>query len=81
MYALAAHVYPTAIRASGVPSAAAIGRVGGIFSSIFGATIIGMGAGAYWGFVAVSMVIAFCRAGARGKAFPGSWPRRAAEGR
>jgi AAHS family 4-hydroxybenzoate transporter-like MFS transporter len=58
MYALAAHVYPTAIRASGVAYAAGIGRVGGIFASVFGATIIGMGVGAYWGFVAVSLLIA-----------------------
>jgi AAHS family 4-hydroxybenzoate transporter-like MFS transporter len=59
MYALAAHVYPTPIRASGVAYAATAGRVGGIFSSVFGATIIGMGAGAYWGFVAICLVIAF----------------------
>ena len=63
MYALAAHVYPTAIRASGVAYAAAIGRVGGIFTSVFGATIIGMGAGTYWGFVAVSL-LSRVRAGA-----------------
>jgi AAHS family 4-hydroxybenzoate transporter-like MFS transporter len=71
MYALAAHVYPTAIRASGVAYAAAIGRVGGIFSSIFGAMIIGMGAGAYWGFVAVAMVIAFAGLALVGRHFPG----------
>ena len=70
MYALAAHVYPTAIRASGVAYAAAAGRVGGIFSSVFGATIIGMGAGAYWGFVAVSLVIAFGGLALVGRHFP-----------
>ena len=40
MYALAAHVYPTSVRASGVAYAATIGRVGAIFSSLFGAAII-----------------------------------------
>lgn len=70
MYALAAHVYPTAIRASGVAYAASLGRVGGILSSIFGATIIGMGAGAYWGFVAVAMVIAFVGLALVGRHFP-----------
>jgi AAHS family 4-hydroxybenzoate transporter-like MFS transporter len=59
MYSLAAHVYPTAVRASGVAYAAAIGRVGGIFSSIFGAAIISAGAGAYWGTLAASMACAF----------------------
>ena len=58
MYALAAHVYPTTVRASGVAYAAAMGRVGGILSSIFGAAIIGAGAGAYWGTLAVSMACA-----------------------
>ena len=75
MYALAAHVYPTAIRASGVAYAAAVGRVGGIFSSVFGATIIGMGAGAYWGFVAISLVIAFVGLALVGRHFP-QWPQR-----
>jgi AAHS family 4-hydroxybenzoate transporter-like MFS transporter len=70
MYALAAHVYPTGIRASGVAYASAAGRVGGIFSSVFGATIIGMGAGAYWGFVAVSLVIAFVGLALVGRHFP-----------
>jgi AAHS family 4-hydroxybenzoate transporter-like MFS transporter len=70
MYALAAHVYPTAIRASGVAYAAAIGRVGGIFTSVFGATIIGMGAGAYWGFVAVSLLIACGGLALVGRHFP-----------
>jgi AAHS family 4-hydroxybenzoate transporter-like MFS transporter len=59
MYSLAAHVYPATVRASGVAYAAAMGRVGGILSSIFGAAIIGAGAGAYWGTIAVSMTCAF----------------------
>jgi AAHS family 4-hydroxybenzoate transporter-like MFS transporter len=58
MFALAAHVYPTAVRASGVAYAAAVGRVGGVLSSTFGSAIVGMGAGAYWGLLAASMLIA-----------------------
>jgi MFS transporter, AAHS family, 4-hydroxybenzoate transporter len=59
MYALAAHIYPTSVRASGIAYAAGIGRAGGIVSSIGGAAIIAAGPGAYWGTLAVSMVIAF----------------------
>ena len=59
MYALAAHVYPTAVRASGVAFAAAVGRVGAIVSSLLGAVIIGAGAGAYWGTLAAAMICAF----------------------
>jgi len=59
MYALAAHVYPTAVRASGVAFAAAVGRVGAIASSLSGAAIIGAGAGAYWGTLAAVMLCTF----------------------
>ena len=57
LYALATHVYPTSVRASGVAYAAAIGRVGGLVSSLFGAVIIGAGAGAYWGSIGVAMLL------------------------
>lgn len=59
MYALAAHVYPTSVRATGVAYSAAIGRVGGILSSLFGAAIIQSGASTYWYALAIAMVIAF----------------------
>ena len=59
MYALATHVYPTAVRASGVAFAAAVGRVGAIASSLSGAAIIGAGAGAYWGTLAAVMLCTF----------------------
>jgi AAHS family 4-hydroxybenzoate transporter-like MFS transporter len=59
MYALAAHVYPTAVRASGVAFAAAVGRVGAIVSSLLGAAIIGAGACAYWSTLAAAMVCTF----------------------
>ncbi len=37
MYALAAHVYPTEIRATGVGTAAAVGRIGAVLSGYVGA--------------------------------------------
>jgi AAHS family 4-hydroxybenzoate transporter-like MFS transporter len=59
MYALAAHVYPTSVRATGVAYAATIGRVGGLLSSLFGASIIQAGTKTYWFVLAISMVFAF----------------------
>jgi AAHS family 4-hydroxybenzoate transporter-like MFS transporter len=58
MYALAAHVYPTAVRASGLAYAAAVGRTGAIFSSLFGALLIQGGPIAYWSTLAAAMVFA-----------------------
>jgi AAHS family 4-hydroxybenzoate transporter-like MFS transporter len=43
MYALAAQMYPTAIRATGVGSAVAIGRTGAILSSYAGAWVLDAG--------------------------------------
>jgi AAHS family 4-hydroxybenzoate transporter-like MFS transporter len=43
LFALASHVYPTRVRASGVACAAASGRVGGMLSSFAGAAIIQAG--------------------------------------
>jgi AAHS family 4-hydroxybenzoate transporter-like MFS transporter len=40
MYALAAHVYPSMIRATGVGTAAAVGRIGAILSGYAGAWAI-----------------------------------------
>lgn len=58
MYALAAYVYPTSIRATGVAYSSAIGRVGGLLSSLFGAHIIQAGTASYWQSLAVAMVFA-----------------------
>jgi len=59
MYVLATHVYPTSVRATGVAYAAAVGRAGGILSSLFGAAIIHAGAEAYWYALAIAMLCAF----------------------
>jgi AAHS family 4-hydroxybenzoate transporter-like MFS transporter len=58
MYALAAHVYPTRVRATGIAYAATLGRLGGLVSSLIGASFIRAG-GAYWYALAISMVFAF----------------------
>ena len=60
MYALAAHVYPTPIRATGVACAAAMGRIGGILSSLAGSAVIGAGPRAYWASLAAAMIVAMC---------------------
>jgi AAHS family 4-hydroxybenzoate transporter-like MFS transporter len=57
MYALAAHVYPTEVRATGTATAAAIGRSGAILSSFTGAAVIQAGSGAYLGLLALSMAL------------------------
>lgn len=59
MFALAAHVYPTAVRASGVAYAAAIGRIGGVISSLFGAVLIQAGPVVFWWAMAAAMVVVF----------------------
>jgi len=58
MYALAAHVYPTSIRATGVAYSSAMGRTGGLLASLFGSHIIQVGPAAYWESLAVAMVVA-----------------------
>jgi AAHS family 4-hydroxybenzoate transporter-like MFS transporter len=56
LYALAAHVYPTKVRASGVAAAASIGRLGAILSSFTGALIIQAGSASYLRVLAVSLI-------------------------
>src|SRR5262249_51385397 len=43
MYALAAHVYPTAIRATGVGTAVAVGRIGNVLASYVGSFALDVG--------------------------------------
>lgn len=79
MFALAAHVYPTRIRASGVACAASMGRVGGILSSLSGSAIIGMGAGVYWGAMAGAMTLAFAGLALVRRHIPASVPSELVE--
>jgi AAHS family 4-hydroxybenzoate transporter-like MFS transporter len=67
---LAAHVYPTKVRASGVALAAAVGRVGGILSSFTGASIIQGGHSVYFRLLAASMICTFIGLAVVRKHFP-----------
>lgn len=55
MYALAAHVYPTAFRATGVAAALTVGRVGSILSAFLGAAALGGGGAAYFNVLVLFM--------------------------
>ena len=58
MYALAAHVYPSAVRATGVGSAAAFGRIGAILSGYVGSWAIDAGGTRqFFMTIAVSLVV------------------------
>ena len=60
MYALAAHVYPSAVRATGVGTAVSFGRIGAVLTGFLGSWAIGRGgASAFFGLVAVMMVSTF----------------------
>jgi AAHS family 4-hydroxybenzoate transporter-like MFS transporter len=60
LYALAAHVYPTTVRATGVGTAVAFGRVGGVLSTYAGAMALGVGGSrAFFTLMAGSMAVVF----------------------
>jgi AAHS family 4-hydroxybenzoate transporter-like MFS transporter len=57
MYALAAHVYPGAVRATGVGTAFAFGRIGAILSGYAGSWAIGYrGSASFFGLIAAAML-------------------------
>jgi len=59
MFALATHVYPTPVRSSGVAYASAIGRTGGVISSLFGAVLIQAGPVVFWWAMGAAMIAVF----------------------
>jgi len=60
MYALAAHVYPTSIRATGVGTAVGFGRIGGVLSPSVGQMALDSGgASGYFRMIAMTMTVAF----------------------
>jgi AAHS family 4-hydroxybenzoate transporter-like MFS transporter len=60
MYALAAHVYPTSIRATGVGTAVGFGRIGGVLSPYVGQLALDSGGAAgYFRVIAITMSVAF----------------------
>ena len=63
MYAVVAHVYPTALRASGVGWALGVGRLGGIVSSFAGASLLASAAGETGFFLGVAAALAITSVG------------------
>lgn len=60
MYALAAQVYPTMIRATGVGTAVAFGRAGGVISTYIGAWALGSGGSVrFFEVIALAMTVVF----------------------
>jgi AAHS family 4-hydroxybenzoate transporter-like MFS transporter len=60
LYALSAHVYPTTVRATGVGTAVAFGRIGGVLSSYAGEWALGAGGtSAFFALMAGSMAFVF----------------------
>ena len=60
MYALAAHVYPTGIRGTGVGTAVAFGRVGGVAAPYAGSWALESGGGSrLFALIAVTMTVVF----------------------
>ena len=73
MYALAAHVYPTAVRATGVGTAVAFGRIGGVLSPSVGSWALESGGSSrYFGLIAATMVMAFAALSAIRRHIPGA---------
>jgi AAHS family 4-hydroxybenzoate transporter-like MFS transporter len=72
MYALAAHVYPTAVRATGVGTAVGFGRIGGVLSPSVGSWALESGGSSrYFGLMAATMVLAFGALAAIRRHIPG----------
>jgi AAHS family 4-hydroxybenzoate transporter-like MFS transporter len=74
MYALAAHVYPTGIRATGVGTAVAFGRVGGVLSPAVGSWALEAGSSRYFALIGATMVCAFAALASIRRHIPGAAP-------
>ena len=60
MYALAANVYPTEIRGTGIGTAVAVGRIGNVLASYTGNFALDLGGPpAYFSSFAIGMVLVF----------------------
>jgi len=60
MFALAAHVYPTAMRATGVGAAVSIGRAGAILSGYAGPWALDFrGSTSFFGLMAIALAVTF----------------------
>ena len=72
MYALAAHVYPTGIRATGVGTAVAFGRVGGVLSPAVGSWALEAGSSRYFALIGATMACAFAALASIRRHIPGA---------
>jgi MFS transporter, AAHS family, 4-hydroxybenzoate transporter len=73
MYALAAHVYPTAVRATGVGTAVAFGRIGGVLSPSVGSWALESGGSSrYFALIAATMAMALVALAAIRRHIPGA---------
>jgi AAHS family 4-hydroxybenzoate transporter-like MFS transporter len=60
MYALAAHVYPTRIRGTGIGTSLAVGRIGNVLASYTGNLALNVGgASAYFATFGIAMIVVF----------------------
>ena len=59
MYALPAHIYQTAVRATGVGWAASIGRVGAVLSAFIGAKAVQTGRSGYFEILCAALLLTF----------------------
>ena len=57
MFALAAHIYPTMVRAGGVAAAIAIGRIGAVASAFLGASLVKAGPARYFGAISLGLTV------------------------
>jgi AAHS family 4-hydroxybenzoate transporter-like MFS transporter len=81
MYALAAHVFPTSIRGTGVGTAVAFGRIGGVISPTLGGWALDTGGPArYFGIIAGTMTLALASLAAVRRHVPGIASVRTAQG-
>jgi AAHS family 4-hydroxybenzoate transporter-like MFS transporter len=71
MYILSAHLYPTAVRGTGVGAALTVARLGAVASSVTGALSVDLGGGAlFFVFIAVALATAAATAAAVGRPVP-----------
>jgi AAHS family 4-hydroxybenzoate transporter-like MFS transporter len=74
MYALAAHVYPAGIRATGIGTALAIGRIGGVVSTFAGAWALESGPSQMFALIAGTLAIVFVALASVGNHIPRQVP-------
>jgi AAHS family 4-hydroxybenzoate transporter-like MFS transporter len=73
MYILSVHLYPTAVRGTGVGAALSVARLGAVASAFTGAWAVDLGGGSlYFGVIAVGLALAALTASSVARPVPGS---------